>query len=95
VKNHITILFVILLLLIVVAAFILLPPRRELTSQERLLRDKQEENRELTRELDTIRKENVELENNDPNRLSKTARDTYRYCYPGEKIYNFPENKDK
>ena len=94
-KNHITILFVILMLLVVVAALILLPSRKELSKKELSLQEKQEENQKLTRELDTKRKENIELENNDPKLLEKVARDEYGYGYPGETIYRFPEDKDK
>ena len=94
-KTQHIILFICILLIVIVAASLILPRQRELNKNERLLVEKQAEAKRLGRELDGLQKENTELENNDPNRFIKTARDTYGYCNPGETVYHFPEEKEK
>ena len=86
-----------LLILLVIMALlticIVYPNKRRLAAMEKELRQTQEENKQLKRQLNEILRENKELENNDPNRLMQAARDTYKYVRPEDKVFHFPENK--
>ena len=92
-KKNYFLLIISLTILALVTLLFVFPNRHRLTVMEKRLKEVEEENRRLTRELDEIRQENAELKNNDPNRLYKAARDTYKYVYPEDKVYHFPEKK--
>ncbi len=91
-KGHYSFI-VIMIIMVLITIFIVYPNKRRLAAMEKELRQTQEENKELKRQLNEILRENKELENNDPNRLMQAARDTYKYVKPEDKVFHFPENK--
>ena len=90
-KGHYS-LIILLLALLLITAFFVYPNKKRLAEKEKELQQVQEENKQLNRQLNEIKRENKELEENDPNRLTKAARDTYKYVRPEDKVFHFPEN---
>ncbi len=75
-----------------IALWIIMPVRKEMNMKKATLEKLKIENAALDKELKELRKEYVRLENKDPYSLLRVARETYDYCYPGEKIYQFPKH---
>ncbi len=76
----------------VVALWLIMPVRKEMNVKKANLEKLKMEHAALDKELKELRKEYTRLENKDPYSLLKVARETYGYCYPGEKIYKFPQH---
>ena len=74
------------------ALWIIMPVRKEMNTKKATLEQLKIENAALDKELNELRKEYTRLENKDPYSLLRVARETYDYCYPGEKIYQFPKH---
>ena len=75
-----------------IALWIIMPVRKEMNMKKANLERLRIENTALDKELNELRREYTRLENKDPYSLLRVARETYDYCYPGEKIYQFPKH---
>lgn len=75
-----------------IGLWIIMPVRKEMNIKKANLEQLKMENTALDKELNELRKEYTRLENKDPYSLLRVARETYDYCYPGEKIYQFPKH---
>ncbi|MBQ7650771.1 MAG: septum formation initiator family protein [Victivallales bacterium] len=69
-----------------------MPVRKEMNMKKANLEQLKIENAALDKELRELRKEYTRLENKDPYSLLRVARETYDYCFPNEKIYQFPKH---
>ena len=76
----------------IVALWIIMPVRKEMNMKKANLEQLKIENAALDKELRELRKEYTRLENKDPYSLLRVARETYDYCFPNEKIYQFPKH---
>jgi len=70
---------------------LILPTQREINEKQARLEAMQKEKLAMERELGRLSKESAELESGNPYRMVHVARETFNFCYPGEKIYVFPE----
>ena len=75
-------------------AFIL-PTQREINEKQAKLESLKKEKNNMEAELGKLRKETTELERGNPYRMIHVARETFKFCYPGEKIYQFPEKTNE
>ena len=71
---------------------LILPAQREINEKQAHLEAIRKEKTSMEQELGKLSKETAELENGNPYRMVHVARETFNFCYPGEKIYQFPEN---
>ena len=71
---------------------LILPAQREINEKQAHLEAIRREKTSMEQELGKLSKETAELENGNPYRMVHVARETFNFCYPGEKIYQFPEN---
>ncbi len=72
---------------------LLLPPQRELNEKLARLEQIKTEKDAMEREREKLDLEASELERETPHRMIHVARETFRYCYPNEKVYQFPDKK--
>ena len=70
---------------------LILPTQREISEKQARLEAMRKEMAAMEQELGKLSKETVELQNGNPYRMVHVARETFNFCYPGEKIYQFPE----
>ena len=78
--------------MMVLALGLIMPVRKEMNMKKANLEKLKEENIALSKELKDLNKERTNLEKKDPYSLLRVARETFDYCYPGEKIYKFPKH---
>ena len=71
---------------------LILPAQREINEKQAHLEAIRKEKASMEQELGKLSKETAELERGNPYRMVHVARETFNFCYPGEKIYQFPEN---
>lgn len=72
---------------------LVLPSQRDLNEKQATLEQLQKEKAAMEKEMSDLIKETSELENNNPHRMTRVARETFTLCLPGEKIYKFPDKK--
>ncbi len=85
--------FIAMVIIAIAGLGLIMPVRREMNEKKVLLRELQLQNEALEKELAELKKENSELQNENPYTLQRAARETYDFCYPGERIYRFPKHK--
>jgi len=88
------------LLIFLLAALILygisqiVPIREDLVQKRELLATRQEEKAQREKELATLNRHNDLLRQGDPHTTIRVAREIFRYCRPGEKVYHFQESSE-
>ena len=70
---------------------LILPTQREINEKQARLEAMRKEMLAMEQELGKLSKETSELQRGNPYRMVHVARETFNFCYPGEKIYQFPE----
>ena len=70
----------------------IVPIREDLAQKRELLATRQEEKAQRKKTLDTLNRQNDLLRQGDPHTTIRVAREVFRYCRPGEKVYYFPED---
>ena len=74
---------------------VVLPVRREMDEKQKHLAILTAEKEALQKELTLLEKQNELLRSNDPHMIMRVARETYRYCYPDEKVYHFRQEGEQ
>ena len=72
----------------------IVPIREDLAQKRELLATRQEEKAQRKKTLDTLNRQNDLLRQGDPHTTIRVARELFRYCRPGEKVYHFEEKTD-
>ena len=72
----------------------IVPIREDLAQKRELLATRQEEKAQRKKTLDTLNRQNDLLRQGDPHTTIRVARELFRYCRPGEKVYHFEEKAD-
>ena len=78
--------------LMVLALWLIMPVRKEMNAKKLELEQLKIEYEALDKELNDLKKEYTKLKGQDPYSLQRVARETFDYCFPGEKIYRFPKH---
>ncbi len=78
--------------MMILALWIIMPVRKEMNMKKATLEQLKIENATLEKDHKELQKTYKSLANKDPYSLLRVARETYDYCYPGEKIYQFPKH---
>ncbi len=82
-------------LLFLLGVAVVLPVRREMDEKQKHLAILAAEKEALQKELTLLEKENELLRKGDPYMTMRVARETFRYCYPNEKVYHFRQEGEQ